>query len=486
VDFVTGSTRFGSISANTHIITGSMYVTGAFYVTTGSVGIGTTSPSKLLHLYNTAATDVMLVESTQVFSTIAFKSSTNSSTVTIGIDGAGNAAFENKLTTGAMAFVTSGSERMRITSAGYVGIGTNNPSYLFHVVGSATGNGALIYSGNSSSNYSFVVGDYATNTNFHIRGDGYAYMRNFLGIGEGTPTAKLHISVPGSVGSTIFTRIERQGGYGSFDTYLNYESTYFANGNTADFQLNGISYLKFVINNPSTEYRILSKGYFKASNTGTYNSSTGAYHELIQSSIGNSCVRIIATDSGYYDAVEQIMTVRTNNSGFSLSSMYTNNFGDLEFNFRGDGQAYADGSWNPGGADYAEFFEWVDGNPNNEDRRGYAVSLVNNKIKIAEQGEIIIGIISGNPSIIGDSAWNKWAEKYLRDDFGTYIRNESGDRVLNSNYNPNEEYIPREKRPEWSAVGLMGKLCIRKGQEVMPNWVKMKDISDNIEQWLIK
>lgn len=123
VDFVTGSTRFGSLSSNTHIITGSMFVTGAFYVTTGSVGIGTTSPSKLLHLYNTAATDVMLVESTQVFSTLAFKSSTNSSTVTIGIDGAGNAAFENKLTTGAMAFVTSGSERMRITSAGNVGIG---------------------------------------------------------------------------------------------------------------------------------------------------------------------------------------------------------------------------------------------------------------------------------------------------------------------------------------------------------------------------
>jgi hypothetical protein len=133
VDFVTGSTRFGSISANTHVFTGSMFVTGAFYVTTGSVGIGTTSPSKLLHLYNTAATDVILVESTQVFSTLAFKSSTNSSTVTIGIDGAGNAAFENKLTTGAMAFVTSGSEKLRITAAGYVGIGTSSPLSKFAV-----------------------------------------------------------------------------------------------------------------------------------------------------------------------------------------------------------------------------------------------------------------------------------------------------------------------------------------------------------------
>jgi hypothetical protein len=47
VDFVTGSTRFGSLASNTHQFTGSMYVTGAFYVATGSVGIGTVSPSQL-------------------------------------------------------------------------------------------------------------------------------------------------------------------------------------------------------------------------------------------------------------------------------------------------------------------------------------------------------------------------------------------------------------------------------------------------------
>ena len=62
----------------------------------GNVGIGTSSPSKKLHVYNTASADVALLESTQAFSTLAFKSSTNSSTVTVGIDGAGNAAFENR------------------------------------------------------------------------------------------------------------------------------------------------------------------------------------------------------------------------------------------------------------------------------------------------------------------------------------------------------------------------------------------------------
>ena len=63
VDFVTGSTRFGSLSSNTHIITGSMYVTGAFYVTTGSVGIGTISPNRLLDVSNTSGDSTIAITS---------------------------------------------------------------------------------------------------------------------------------------------------------------------------------------------------------------------------------------------------------------------------------------------------------------------------------------------------------------------------------------------------------------------------------------
>ena len=110
-------------------------INNKFLVTTGgNVLIGQTADAgKKLYVYNTASADVALLESTQVFSTLAFKSSTNASTVTIGIDGAGNAAFENKLAAGNMTFVTNGAERIRIDSAGNVGIGTASPACILNI-----------------------------------------------------------------------------------------------------------------------------------------------------------------------------------------------------------------------------------------------------------------------------------------------------------------------------------------------------------------
>ena len=44
-----------------------------------------------------------------------------------------------------------------------------------------------------------------------------------------------------------------------------------------------------------------------------------------------------------------------------------------------DGRIYSDyGASVTSGADYAESFEWADGNPNNEDRVGYSVVIVPN------------------------------------------------------------------------------------------------------------
>ncbi len=57
---------------------------------------------------------------------------------------------------------------------------------------------------------------------------------------------------------------------------------------------------------------------------------------------------------------------------------------------------------------------------------------------------------------------------------------------LNPDYDEKNEYVSREKRPEWNCVGLLGQIPLRKGQPVAPGWVKIKDLSDKVQLWLVK
>ena len=293
--------------------------------------------------------------------------------------------------------------------------------------------------------------------------------------------------------------------------------------------------------------------------------------DVSESRASNFVVNFKNTSStnGY---ITQWTSASTGAATWNFLEAYSANGGDLEFKLSGAGNGTCDGSWTGGGADYAEYFEWEDGNPDGEDRRGFAVSLVGNKIKKAEPGEQVIGVVSGNPSVVGDAAALKWSEKYLKDDFGTYltepcevwswdeqvlvepaqdavpaqyekrlvpVRVRLGEsdieelaemdvlisagrdaaeaiyktvkhsyefdkipegvvvpdnkevtvvqrRVLNPAYDPNAKYVPREARKEWDCVGLMGKLRVRKGQVVGDRWVKMRDVSASVEEWLVR
>lgn len=140
------------------------------------------------------------------------------------------------------------------------------------------------------------------------------------------------------------------------------------------------------------------------------------------------------------------------------------------------GNVVAAGTISPTGADYAEYFEFEDGNPNNEDRIGLLVELVNGKIRLAN-GIDILGAISGSKCVIGDAEEMNWHGKYERDEFGRYIyedyeftNNEDSKneykvltkiKKISNDYDPTKTYIPRSDRPEWAPVGLLGKVLVR-------------------------
>ena len=137
-------------------------------------------------------------------------------------------------------------------------------------------------------------------------------------------------------------------------------------------------------------------------------------------------------------------------------------------------------SFTASGADYAEYFEWIDGNSDGEDRRGRFVTLVGDKIRIAnDNDDYILGVVSARPSVIGDGFTDKWQYMYLTDVFGEELTEtievaESTDEetgivtpahtetrfILNPEYNHEQRYIGRELRKEWTPVGLVGKLVI--------------------------
>lgn len=136
-----------------------------------------------------------------------------------------------------------------------------------------------------------------------------------------------------------------------------------------------------------------------------------------------------------------------------------------------DGKTYAAGAHSSSGADYAELFQWADGNPGGEDRAGLFVVLEGAEIRLAEEGEDAVGIVSAAPSVVGDVYDDQWRGMYCRDVFGRILRDPDGAARINPEYDPERVYVPRSRRPEWDAVGLVGKLvAVDDGSCVPGGW----------------
>jgi hypothetical protein len=206
-----GPLRFGS---NTNAAYGSSTFTEAMRITsTGTVGIGTTSPVGLLDVAGTAPT--LNIRDTQsktwaagdIVGTLDFYSNDTSGVGAQAVSRIRSVAdTASAATSGALAFWTAAAgaaatEKVRITSAGSVGIGTTSPSATLDVVGETLVQGRLQVTAASPELLLTVP---AGGLDSRIYNDGSGNLIFGTGTNSVTPTERMRISAAGglSIGDT--------------------------------------------------------------------------------------------------------------------------------------------------------------------------------------------------------------------------------------------------------------------------------------------
>jgi hypothetical protein len=204
VSSITGSTKFGSLTSNTHQFTGSIYHSGSTVAFTGNVGIGITNPSVDLEVLNTIKSRTQVyVGNNSANSKIEFQTGgstnyagnifLNSNADLLNINGGAGANYDsgsgigfmgsdrygtktagvltlfagnaiNNTTYGFINFQTANIERMRITHAGYVGIGTTTPNYALTISSSVAGGNRVQIT--PTTTYAFFQIDHSGGTTY--------------------------------------------------------------------------------------------------------------------------------------------------------------------------------------------------------------------------------------------------------------------------------------------------------------------------------
>ena len=204
----------------------------------------------------------------------------------------------------------------------------------------------------------------------------------------------------------------------------------------------------------------------------------------------NNTLTVNNSHSSYTGDLLHLKTTDAADSGFDFIKADANTAN--QFRVNGAGTVYAQNT-TVQAADYADMFEWGDGNPEGEDRIGITVVVSGSgKIKPSSEEDIpedIFGVITGTACVVGNTAWNHWDRKYLKDDHGRVVQrsvNGKPNPVVNPEYDEDAKYVPRIQRSEWSPVGLVGRIHINKGQRVNPAWRLLREVSEDTEEWLVR
>lgn len=217
------------------------------------------------------------------------------------------------------------------------------------------------------------------------------------------------------------------------------------------------------------------------SNVGGYSCTAYGYCSFIHGSnlMGNTDYITIFGRNSVRPSESKRVTSTASDSALLIGNGLNGNFSNA-FRITYEGKIFGASAFNSSGADYAEMFEWSDGNPNNDDRIGRFVTLNGEKISLASYSDTdILGVISGSPTVLGDIYDDQWKGMYMTDVFGRYIYeyvdtppeiDSYGEEVspsrtnytmkISPDYDSSATYIPRSQRQEWDAVGLLGKLVM--------------------------
>jgi len=365
VDFVTGSTRFGSILGNTHVFSGSvtMNPNGLFVSSSGRVGIGTTTPSQLLHLSSssTSSTGIQLTLGSEVRDHYLVSTTPN---ISAGRDlgllawrsltlKAGNGVGEGEIYVNAFENIylntsSSYTTRMFISSSGNVGIGTTTPNFSAGAAGSTV----LTISATSSGRNGLIELN-GTRTNAD---DFVAYMR-FFNNAAATPLADIYAlrgssDVSGSLAiatsgteriritSAGVTQLKQATGQVALEIFNSSTSTGALAVDSDNFIIGGQTSKGLVLctNNLGQEkMRITVDGNYRLTNT-VFSTSTDVttttYRQLYPSTYDIAQIAV-RTDGQYYAGAFSFRTADAANANVLVERMRIQSDGTIRINAGG-------------------------------------------------------------------------------------------------------------------------------------------------------
>ena len=348
----------------------------------------------------------------------------------------------------------------------------------------------LILTPSTTTDYRLRMSTFVTaSTAEQIRSDSGTFL-NIVGLGSGFSTG---LPTTGNIdmrGNII-------GAYANVDIVLANSATITstANANVLSIVVPRLSF---------TDYSFIS-----CRNTdGTLFNVDGRGMITSQCAVNGNVVNVVSSSA---TNTNDMIRIQSASSGAQFNMISAKNSAGNVFRVNGAGAVFGVGAYNTSGADYAEMFEWEDGNASGEDRRGMTVVKGSNGvIRVTtdlDNPATVFGVVSVNPSIIGDAKWDEWSGRFLRDRFGAklsitvyYMANVSNENervrctpsarprkgyekivsrefIENPAYDPNVAYVTREERKEWATIGLVGKLMVLPDQVVNPNWILFRNIS---------